>query len=431
MSFDLLRRAGSVLNTHYQIISSEVVFGYPNIGEEYPDQRRLLLPLSNQSLWQIFGESNLLSIEGSLLCSHLKLWGGLEDQLSSVYPQPDWLASDNLHRPKYSLDALVGVGDKKLHELTKVAPLVEALAHHQGRSKPLKVLDIGGGVGHLARLLTFYHGVTVTSFDRDQRLQQKGASQIKRHLANQEGSCCPLEWEHGQWGDGGDQKQLLSNKTLLVGLHACGNLSAQLIEAGVRNAVPAIISLGCCYARFTGTGRHYLSQAGQSLSSTQRIEWNQFSLTLSSRAHRPPSFAAFERDLLVKSYRYKLHLLLFHLLDTKKFVAVGEVRPHHYQGEFFNYTLGRLAHLKIKHQLGKDQIDDFVQQQWVEDRVRELIICDLIRWQLGRVAEIFLLLDRALFLEEQGYRVTVLPLFDPRISPRNLGIVAYRGDRSD
>jgi len=51
-----------------------------------------------------------------------------------------------------------------------------------------------------------------------------------------------------------------------------------------------------------------------------------------------------------------------------------------------------------------------------------------IRAALGPVLETLILLDRLMFLQEQGdsIKVVMLPIFDPTISPRNVAIIARR-----
>ena len=48
----------------------------------------------------------------------------------------------------------------------------------------------------------------------------------------------------------------------------------------------------------------------------------------------------------------------------------------------------------------------------------------LPRHALSRPLELAIVLDRARFLEESGWRTDVMALFPPETSPRNLGIVA-------
>lgn len=51
-----------------------------------------------------------------------------------------------------------------------------------------------------------------------------------------------------------------------------------------------------------------------------------------------------------------------------------------------------------------------------------------LRAALGPLVETYILLDRFLFLQEQGNSLEALlfPLFDPTISPRNVVIVARK-----
>lgn len=51
-----------------------------------------------------------------------------------------------------------------------------------------------------------------------------------------------------------------------------------------------------------------------------------------------------------------------------------------------------------------------------------------LRAALGPVLETFILLDRLLFLQEQGNLIEalMLPIFDPILSPRNVAIIAKK-----
>lgn len=51
-----------------------------------------------------------------------------------------------------------------------------------------------------------------------------------------------------------------------------------------------------------------------------------------------------------------------------------------------------------------------------------------LRAALGPLLETILLLDRLLFLQEQGdsLEVLMLPIFDPTLSPRNVALIARK-----
>ena len=54
-----------------------------------------------------------------------------------------------------------------------------------------------------------------------------------------------------------------------------------------------------------------------------------------------------------------------------------------------------------------------------------------LRAALGPLLETLIILDRLLFLQEQGsaLEACLLPIFDPKISPRNVAIIAKKIDK--
>ena len=67
-----------------------------------------------------------------------------------------------------------------------------------------------------------------------------------------------------------------------------------------------------------------------------------------------------------------------------------------------------------------EQVERLAHRQF--ERIRRF---SLPRKVLGRALELALVLDRAVALEEDAYRVDVKRLFDAAVSPRNLGILAH------
>jgi hypothetical protein len=56
--------------------------------------------------------------------------------------------------------------------------------------------------------------------------------------------------------------------------------------------------------------------------------------------------------------------------------------------------------------------------------MREFFVINVVRNVFARPLEVILLLDRVLWMEEQGHAVELLAFFDHSISPRNLGLFA-------
>ena len=57
---------------------------------------------------------------------------------------------------------------------------------------------------------------------------------------------------------------------------------------------------------------------------------------------------------------------------------------------------------------------------------RRVVAYYVLRQLVAPLWEELLLLDRLLFLRERGHRASLVPLFDPLLSPRNYALVASK-----
>ena len=62
----------------------------------------------------------------------------------------------------------------------------------------------------------------------------------------------------------------------------------------------------------------------------------------------------------------------------------------------------------------------------VQAEVFAIFAAHLIRNAFARPLEILLILDRALWLREKGFETQIQAIFDRRLSPRNLSLIARR-----
>ncbi|KAF1866877.1 hypothetical protein Lal_00018263 [Lupinus albus] len=95
---------------------------------------------------------------------------------------------------------------------------------------------------------------------------------------------------------------------------------------------------------------------------------------------------------------------------------------------FKNFCRSGLSHLGIEQSL-----DINLQSIWKEAEPFSDLIGPYwsLRAALGPLLETLILLDRLLFLQEQGSKLEayLLPIFDPNISPRNVAIIAKKVDK--
>ena len=182
-----------------------------------------------------------------------------------------------------------------------------------------------------------------------------------------------------------------------------------------------LLNFGCCYHRLNPgidfpLSRFYKDQKFPII--------NLFGLTLATRSHSEMSFETYQTKKQVKHYRYALHLFLMRHFNNKYFTGVGECHISMYSKPFHFYAQDKLAQLGLSHSYTDDYLDNFFNDPKIQRELHSMFLCNIIRWQLGRALEVYIQLDRCLYLEEQGFDVRLEQYFDETLSPRNLGILA-------
>jgi len=143
------------------------------------------------------------------------------------------------------------------------------------KSQVTRVVDVGSGVGHLSRLLSFGHGLKVTSVDgqanfvdtagkfdnqlersankKEQVFPEKsGPDQVAAYVDFNDKECL-----HRLTGDHQDEDV---DDFCVTGLHTCGDLASTLVNFFCRNEkAKALVSVGCCYMKLTPGGGFPLS----------------------------------------------------------------------------------------------------------------------------------------------------------------------------
>uniref|UniRef100_A0A0K0D5I2 Methyltranfer_dom domain-containing protein n=1 Tax=Angiostrongylus cantonensis TaxID=6313 RepID=A0A0K0D5I2_ANGCA len=173
-------------------------------------------------------------------------------------------------------------------------------------------------------------------------------------------------------------------RILVIGLHSCGDLSSSILRLFVESQnVAALILFGCCY--------HKLSVINE-----EQNDFNEaFGFPLSLK-YSELRFSRCALDLACHSNEnYVMQLL------TKVIVLL------------FRYFIA-----------SDDNASTLINS--VDDEWRRLLVVHCIRLLFAPIVEHIIIEDRVQFLRERGHSVFVVPLFDPKISPRNLAIVAFK-----
>jgi hypothetical protein len=123
------------------------------------------------------------------------------------------------------------------------------------------------------------------------------------------------------------------------------------------------------------------------------------------------------------AWRLAFDLLQRQLRDSDSYLATPSLASAWLHKDFASYCTD-LAALKQLPTPGTQDWPRLEQQGWQRlARVRNL---ELLRGLFRRPLELWLLLDRALYLEEQGYTVRLGHFCSSQLTPRNLLLLAER-----
>ncbi|NXS42226.1 RRNAD protein, partial [Balaeniceps rex] len=250
-------------------------------------------------------------------------------------------------------------------------------------------------------------------------------------------------------GPGGSEG---GEQVLVTGLHACGDLSPALLRHFTRSpAVAAIASVACCYMKLSAPPQPPGCSVGYPLSTwVAGLPGHE----LSYRAREAACHALEEYMgrlggesgcLRAHCYRAVLETLIRAADPSKKRLGVQTVKKAHALSfpQYARLGLPRVGLDPATIPLDSEAIRAMLEQQ------HKVVAFFSLTLLLAPLVETLILLDRLLYLQEQGgywggsgegaaallvptfplpagFQCALVPLFDPWFSPRNLVLVAAR-----
>lgn len=222
------------------------------------------------------------------------------------------------------------------------------------------------------------------------------------------------------------QCDALSNQALIyiennqhaVALHACGGLHTNLLKVCSNQDVKRISFSPCCYHRFNESDNYMpLSFAAKQ----SGLELNTDDLRLAVRETKTASSTETRNRKQLQTWRLGFDLLQRELRQENSYLETPSLSTQILQHDFEYFCL----HLMEIKDLGMTQEVDFefYEKEGVR-RFHQYERAELFRMIFRRALETWLVLDKALFLEEQGYTTKVDLFCSPDISPRNFFIDA-------
>ena len=279
------------------------------------------------------------------------------------------------------------------------------------RDQQLPFLEWCAGKSHLGRLLSHcFNGRAVTATEIDPVLVREA-----RRLAERE--TAPLSSNQIDVMEV-DVTQYLQRPCHAVALHACGDLHLRLMRLVSEYRIPAADIAPCCYHLTADPVWRPLSRVvGDTSLALTRDDLR----TAVQETVTAPGYARRARAHL-QSWQLGWDLLRREVTASDEWEPIPRVR------------VAGLDFRRYCEQLGAQRgvifgpAMDFSQYERAgRERLRVVSALDLVRHQFRRTLEQVLVADRAAWLQEQGYAVTVRVFCERALSPRNLMISARLG----
>ncbi|UPR33905.1 methyltransferase [Vibrio cyclitrophicus] len=300
-----------------------------------------------------------------------------------------------------------GIPGRKLQQI--IAMGEASLEHHQGQ----EWLEWCSGKGFLGRILSQQSDQKVTSFEWQQSLCESG-----QKIADDQ----KLEMNFVQ-GDAFSESagDVFNSNQHAVALHACGDLHVELVKKSVSHGLQAVTISPCCYHLIRDETYQPMSSVAKSsalvLSKSDLRIPLQETVTGGERVKR--------HRQLEMSYRLGFSKLLKAELNIDEYIPVPSIKKSELSEGFESFCQWASEVKEIT--LGSDiDFESYLAQG--ETLFWEMEKLSLVQQVFRRPLEVWLALDRAIYLQEQGYEATIEEFCERTVTPRNLLIHGVKSD---
>jgi len=204
-----------------------------------------------------------------------------------------------------------------------------------------------------------------------------------------------------------------------VALHACGDLHVNMLEQCSHSQVPRIDLVPCCYHLARGKSYQALSRPGQ----CSALELDNSALKLAVQETVTAPASAQRQRIRLQQWRLGFDCLVREVFGRENYLPLPSLSASEAGADFIDFCR-RMADGKGITLPQAIDIDYFEQRG--RERFRQVSREDLVRHLFRRPLELWLVYDRCLYLEENGYVVSLHEFCQRQLTPRNLWIHASR-----
>ncbi|MBQ4813434.1 methyltransferase [Pseudoalteromonas luteoviolacea] len=333
----------------------------------------------------------------------------LQRALANYIPQLNEIAKlievDTLkpQRPTLPFWLSNGIKGRKVNQLQD---FVGALNEHS-----LPVLEWCAGKGHLGRIMAFTGVPHVDSVELQAHLCAQGAESAQQQHLSMTFHCADVLQD--------PVEQYFRPQQHAVALHACGKLHQNFMSEASKAGCEKISLSPCCYHLFTPAQYEPMSDAAKQ--SLLKLTHNDMKLALQETVTAPTRVGKVRKKEVL--WRLAFDALRREITHSDKYVSVPSVNKAIFSGEFdeFCHWAANQKGISLPEDIDYGAYLEVARQrQQITERI------EFVRHAFRRAIELWLVLDRVLYLQAAGYDVTLKQFCEKSLTPRNLLIQAVK-----
>jgi len=297
---------------------------------------------------------------------------------------------------------------KKQHELSKIYSHFQEL-----KGKNLHIFDFGAGVGNLSFFLEKELNMIPIGIEENTALIKKGQSRAIKNKSK-------VSFLESSVNTDFVIDSITSND-LGIGLHTCGNFAVDMINSSIKSNISHITNIGCCYSKIKNNAYNLSSLSNKSL------HFNSRALANATLGFKKTSEEIYNYRLRIMNYKFSFYHYVYKTYGHQEFCSMSNSRRSLYQLSFQEFmTKSMMKYYPKSVPINQDELKLFYKTKSNHLLNAYFQAYYAISRYIGEVLEIYILCDRALYLEENGYQVKIKKIFNPEISPRNKVIIAIK-----
>ncbi|ALM52241.1 methyltransferase [Halomonas huangheensis] len=289
---------------------------------------------------------------------------------------------------------------------------MQAFAPHVMMPGEGRLVEWCAGKGHLGRLMARWQQQPVVGLEWQPALCVDG-----QHLADHQQLAVEMVCHDVMQPE---VEQWLTEGGAVAALHACGDLHVRLVEL-VRERGTSLTLAPCCYQRTSAEHYRPLSREGQALSRNLGLELTREHLAMAVQETVTASRGEQRKRERGNAWRLGFDELQREQRGRDEYLPVPSLAYGRMPDQFADFCRWA-AHRKGIELAGEIDWAHYESRGWL--RLRDTNRYELVRHLFRRPLEVWLVLDRVLWLEEAGFDVELSEFCARELTPRNLLIKA-------